>query len=126
MIKGLTMEQFEMELRANGGLKGRIMNKREAMNRELNAIAEEVKKEMSNDFEKIAAFYNSITIEDVYGKTTNEVEYIEAEVVGVVGKDIEFTDREDLVELPYWCGSSYNGGIRYTESIESPFIQRMY
>lgn len=130
MIKGLTMEQFEKELRLNGKVKGAFMNKREVeeLKKELNTIEKEVRKEMNknNDFEMIARFCNTMTMEDIYTNTTDTVEYMDAEVVGIVGQDIEFTDREDLVELPYWCGTSCHSGIRYTESIESPFIQRMY
>lgn len=128
MLNTMTMEQINEGLRNNKGVAGKIMNKRqmESMNKELNKVEKEVRQDMNNDFAKIAAFYNTMTIEDVYTNTNDTVEYMEAEVVGVVGQDIEFTDREDLVELPYWCGTSCTSGIRYTESIESPFIQRMY
>lgn len=128
MLNTMTMEQINEGLRNNKGVAGKIMNKRqmESMNKELNRVEKEVRQEMNNDFEMIARFTQSLTKEDVYGKTTDTVEYMEAEVVGVVGQDIEFTDKEDLVELPYWCGTSCTSGIRYTESIESPFVQRMY
>ena len=119
MIKGLTMEQFEKELRLNGGVKGRLMNRRDMQITEERTIREEEK----DMFIEVCRYMNTLTKEEVYGN--NAVEYVEAEVVGVVGQDFEFTDREDLVELPSWCTSSVSG-IRYTETIESPYINKLY
>lgn len=100
------------------------LTKEDVVMKDLRTVEKEVRKEMKDngEFSMIAKFYNTMTIEDVHGT----VECIDAEVVGVAGQGIEFTDKEDLVELPYWCGTSCTSGIRYTESIESPFIQRMY
>lgn len=122
MLNTMTMEQINKSLKNSKGVAGKIMNKRQM---ELNRIEKEVRQEMNNDFKMMARYTQSLTIEDVYGKTNDTVEYVEAEVVGIVGQDIEFTDRKDLVELPSWC-MSYSSGIRYTERIESPFVQRMY
>lgn len=123
MIKGLTMEAVNNGLQINGGLRGRIMNKREveSMKNELKAIEREVKQEM-NSFNKVVEFYNTMTIEDVY----STVEYMDAEVVGVVGDDIEIgVADEDRVELMY--GDSYiNDGIRYTESIDLMYGTTLY
>lgn len=128
MIKGLTMEQLNEGL-LNGGVAGRIMNKREveAMRNELKTIEKEVRTEMSN-FEMVARFMNGLTKEDVYNtvEAVDTVEYMEADIVGVVGQDIEIVDaEEDRIDLMY--GSSYvNSGIRYTEDIDLMFGTKLY
>lgn len=123
MIKGLTMEEVNNGLRMNGGLRGIIMNKREveSMKNELKTIEKEVRKEMNN-FEMIANYINSITKEDIY----NTVEYMDADVVGVVGDDIEIgIADEDRIDLMY--GTSYaNDGIRYTDDIDLMYGTRLY
>lgn len=123
MIKGLTMEEVNNGLRMNGGLRGIIMNKREveSMKNELKTIEKEVRKEMNN-FEMIANYINSITKEDIY----NTVEYMDADVVGVVGDDIEIgIADEDRIDLMY--GTSYaNDGIRYTDNIDLMYGTRLY
>ena len=123
MIKGLTMEEVNNGLRMNGGLRGIIMNKREveSMKNELKTIEKEVRKEMNN-FEMIANYINSITKEDIY----NTVEYMDADIVGVVGDDIEIgIADEDRIDLMY--GTSYaNDGIRYTDNIDLMYGTRLY
>lgn len=123
MIKGLTMEEVNNGLRMNGGLRGIIMNKREveSMKNELKTIEKEVRKEMNN-FEMIANYINSITKEDIY----NTVEYMDADIVGVVGDDIEIgIADEDRIDLMY--GTSYaNDGIRYTDDIDLMYGTRLY
>ena len=123
MIKGLTMEEVNNGLRMNGGLRGIIMNKREveSMKNELKTIEKEVRKEMNN-FEMIANYINSITKEDIY----NTVEYMDADVVGIVGDDIEIgIADEDRIDLMY--GTSYaNDGIRYTDNIDLMYGTRLY
>lgn len=123
MIKGLTMEEVNNGLRMNGGLRGIIMNKREveSIKNELKTIEKEVRKEMNN-FEMIANYINSITKEDIY----NTVEYMDADIVGVVGDDIEIgIADEDRIDLMY--GTSYaNDGIRYTDDIDLMYGTRLY
>lgn len=125
MIKGLTMEQLNEGL-LNGGVKGRIMNKREveAMKNELKTIEKEVRVEMDS-FRMVAQFMNGLTKEDVYS-TVDTVEYMEADIVGVVGQDIEIVDtNEDSIDLMY--GTSYvDSGIRYTDDIDLMYGTRLY
>ena len=84
------------------------LTKEDVLMKDLRTVEKEVRKEMKDngEFSMIAKFYNTMTIEDVHGT----VEHIDAEVV-----DIGF------------YGTSYaTTSIRYTESIESPFIRKIY
>ena len=120
----MTMEQLNNALRGEGKAMGRIMNKREmeSIKNELLTVEEEVRQEMSN-FEMIAKFTNTMTKEDVYSNTTTDVEYMEAEIVGIVGQGIA---EEDVVDIGFYGTSYATTGIRYTESIDSPFIKKLY
>ena len=100
------------------------LTKEDIAMKELKTLEKEVRREMenTNQFNKVVEFYNTMTIEDIYGT----VEYMDAEVVGVVGDDIEIgVADEDRVELMY--GDSYiNDGIRYTESIDLMYGTTLY
>lgn len=117
----MTMEQLNNALRGEGKAMGRIMNKREieSIKNELLTVEEEVRQEMSN-FEMIAKFTNTMTKEDVYSNTTTDVEYMEAEIVG------QGIAEEDRVDIGFYGTSYATTGIRYTESIDSPFIKKLY
>ena len=121
MMNTMTMEQSNNALRGKGKAMGRIMNKREmeSIKNELLTVEEEVRQEMSN-FEMIAKFTNTMTKEDVYSNTTTDVEYMEA---GIVGQGIA---EEDVVDIGFYGTSYATTGIRYTESIDSPFIKKLY
>ena len=97
------------------------LTKEDVLMKDLRTVEKEVRKEMKDngEFSMIAKFYNTMTIEDVHGT----VEHIDAEVVGIVDRDIEIVDKEDIG----FYGTSYaTTSIRYTESIESPFIRKIY
>lgn len=83
---------------------------------------EEVKEEMerTNDFEMIAEFVQGLTMEDVYSDTTTEeIEHVEAEIVGIVGQDIEVgIAEEDRVDIGFYGTSYATEGIRYIEKLE--------
>ena len=121
----MTMEQLNNALRGEGKAMGRIMNKREieSIKNELLTVEEEVRQEMSN-FEMIAKFTNTMTKEDVYSNTTTDVEYMEAEIVGL-GIEVGIAE-EDRVDIGFYGTSYATTGIRYTESIDSPFIKKLY
>lgn len=134
MMNTMTMEQLNNELRGRGKAMGRIMNKREMelINDELTMedvtmitikeTREEVKEEMerTNDFEMIAEFVQGLTMEDVYSNTTTEeIEHVEAEIVGIVGQDIEVgIAEEDRVDIGFYGTSYATEGIRYIERLE--------
>lgn len=134
MMNTMTMEQLNNELRGRGKAMGRIMNKREMelINDELTMedvtmitikeTREEVKEEMerTNDFEMIAEFVQGLTMEDVYSNTTTEeIEHVEAEIVGIVGQDIEVgIAEEDRVDIGFYGTSYATEGIRYIEKLE--------
>lgn len=134
MMNTMTMEQLNNELRGRGKAMGRIMNKREMelINNELTMedvtmitikeTREEVKEEMerTNDFEMIAEFVQGLTMEDVYSNTTTEeIEHVEAEIVGIVGQDIEVgIAEEDRVDIGFYGTSYATEGIRYIERLE--------
>ena len=121
----MTMEQLNNALRGEGKAMGRIMNKREmeSIKNELLTVEEEVRQEMSN-FEMIAKFTNTMTKEDVYSNTTTDVEYMEAEIVGQ-GIEVGIAE-EDRVDIGFYGTSYATTDIRYTESIDSPFIKKLY
>lgn len=100
------------------------LTKEDVLMKDLRTVEKEVREEMKDngEFSMIAKFYNTMTIEDVYGT----VEHIDAEVVGVVDRDIEIVNKEDIVDIGFYGTSYATTGIRYTESIESPFIRKMY
>ena len=65
-----------------------------------------------------------MTKEDVYSNTTTDVEYMEAEIVGQ-GIEVGIAE-EDRVDIGFYGTSYATTGIRYTESIDSPFIKKLY
>lgn len=109
----LTMESINKGLELNKGVAGKIMNKRQMESSSV-LIKEEVR--TMDSFDMVCKFINSITVEEIYN--TDTVEYMDADVVGVVGNDIEIgVAEDDRVELIY--GDSYvTDGIRYTDSID--------
>ena len=125
MMNTTTIELLNNALRGEGKAMGRIMNKREmeSIKNELLTVEEEVRQEMSN-FEMIAKFTNTMTKEDVYSNTTTDVEYMEAEIVGQ-GIEVGIAE-EDRVDIGFYGTSYATTGIRYTESIDSPFIKKLY
>lgn len=120
MMNTMTMEQLNNALRGEGKAMGRLMNKREmeSIKNELLTMEKEVRQEMSN-FEMIARFTNTMTTEDVYGNSTTDVEYMETEIVGIVGQDIEvgIADK-DKVDIGFYGTSYATEGIRYTDALE--------
>lgn len=92
------------------------LTKEDVLMKDLRTVEKEVRKEMKDngEFSMIAKFYNTMTIEDVHGT----VEHIDAEVVGIVDRDI--------VDIGFYGTSYATTSIRYTESIESPFIRKIY
>lgn len=105
-----------------------------AMKETVKETREEVGQEMSN-FEMIAKFTQELTMEDVTmietreemertehvhnNTTTADVEYMEAEIVGIVGQDIEVgIAEEDRVDIGFYGTSYATEGIRYIERLE--------
>ena len=129
-MERLTMEQINERLSMNGGVAGKLANKRQMMN-ELKQLREEVKEEVRDmkrdNFMEVVRFMNSITVEDVYNveEVVDTIPTVEAEVVGVIGHGIEcalYEEDEDKVELPSWCTSHATQGVRYTEPLLAPLV----
>lgn len=116
-MKMMTREMIENGLAMNGAIAGKLPNMRQvnptkAINKELNKLAEEMKK----DIVVIEAVeeYKLIAI-------NNEVPNID-HCVEQITEDVEWVN--DSLELIY--GKAYEGGIRYTEAIESPYVNKLY
>lgn len=109
----LSMESINKGLELNKGVAGKIMNKRQ-MEASSIIVKEEVR--TMDSFDMVCKFINTMRVEEVYN--TDTVEYMDADVVGVVGDNVEIGIAEDdRVELIY--GDSYvTDGLRYTDHID--------
>ena len=97
------------------------LTKEDVLMKDLRTVEKEARKEMKDngEFSMIAKFYKTMTMEDVYGNTTTDVEYMEAEIVGIVGQGIEVgIAEEDRVDIGFYGTSYATEGIRYTDALE--------
>lgn len=110
----MTREMINNGLVMNGAIAGKLPNMRQvnptkAINKELNKLAEKMNKDV-------------IAIEENKRSISNDnipnIDYC----VEQITEDVEWVN--DTLDLIY--GKAYEGGIRYTESIESPFINKLY
>lgn len=117
-MKMMTREMINNGLAMNGAIAGKLPNMRQvnptkAINKELNKLTEEMKKdivviEAVEEYKRLIAINNEVT----------NIDYC----VEQITEDVEWVN--DSLELIY--GKAYEGGIRYTEVIESPFVNKLY
>ena len=70
----------------------------------------------NKSFEEMVRFMGGVTVEEVYETCAIKKEEIVVDVV----------NEEDVVDIGFYGTSYATTGIRYTESIDSPFIKKLY
>lgn len=121
IMNKLTMEQINAGLRANGAVAGKLPNLREtnptlAINKEL-AKMEEAREEAAVIIETEVVEDNGSVVAVVANNDaiTNDDAIVNVDdCVEIINESVEWV--KDSFDLIY--GSSYEGGIRYTDALE--------
>lgn len=120
----LTMEQINAGLKANGAVAGKLPNMREvdptrAINEELKKMEEnrmeEIREEVIIEVEMVEGNDGALVVAADNNDSTANDEIVNVDdCVEIINESVEWV--KDSFDLIY--GSSYEGGIRYTEPLE--------